>query len=68
MRNVTVTVSCSGGKCLASIQTQRELKPALPKVASAIGVDIGVARFARTAGWAHRHAPKKSWKFSTFVQ
>jgi putative transposase len=41
-----VTVSQAGGKWFASIQTRREVEPALPMATSAIGIDVGIARFA----------------------
>ena len=41
-----VTVSQSGGKWFASIQTQREVEQPLPIATTAIGIDVGVARFA----------------------
>ncbi|CAM3842481.1 RNA-guided endonuclease InsQ/TnpB family protein [Bordetella tumulicola] len=41
-----VTVSQSGGKWFASIQTQREVEQPLPSATSAIGIDVGVVRFA----------------------
>ena len=41
-----VTVSQSGGKWFASIQTQREVEQPLPKATTAIGIDVGIARFA----------------------
>ncbi len=41
-----VTVSQSGGKWFASIQTQREVEQPLPTATTAIGIDVGVARFA----------------------
>ena len=41
-----VTVSQSGGKWFASIQTQREVEQPLPSATSAIGIDVGIARFA----------------------
>jgi putative transposase len=41
-----VTVSQSGGKWFASIQTQREVEQPLPMVTTAIGIDVGIARFA----------------------
>jgi putative transposase len=44
LRNVTV--SQSGGKWFASIQTQREVVQPLPLATTAIGIDVGVARFA----------------------
>lgn len=44
LRNVTV--SQSGGKWYVAIQTQREVEPPLPTATTAIGIDVGVARFA----------------------
>jgi putative transposase len=41
-----VTVSQSGGKWFASIQTQREVELPLSTATSAIGIDVGIARFA----------------------
>lgn len=41
-----VTVSQSGGKWFASIQTQREVDQPLPTAMTAVGIDVGVARFA----------------------
>lgn len=41
-----VTVSQSGGKWFVSIQTQREVAQPLPTATSAIGIDVGIARFA----------------------
>ncbi|WP_124948841.1 RNA-guided endonuclease InsQ/TnpB family protein [Sulfuriferula thiophila] len=41
-----VTVSQSSGKWFASIQTQREVEQPLPTVTTAIGIDVGIARFA----------------------
>lgn len=40
-----VTVSCAGGKWYVSIQTEREVDLPLPN-GPAIGIDMGVARFA----------------------
>ena len=41
-----ITISQSGGKWYASIQTEREVSQPVPTVTTAIGVDVGVARFA----------------------
>lgn len=41
-----VTVSQSGGKWLVSIQTEREVEPPIPQARSALGIDLGIARFA----------------------
>jgi putative transposase len=59
LRNVTV--SQSGGKWFVSIQTQRELEQALPKATTAIGIDVGIARFA-TLSDASFIAPINSFK------
>lgn len=40
-----VTVSQSSGKWFASIQTQREVAQSLPTATTAIGIDVGIARF-----------------------
>jgi len=44
LRNVTV--SLRAGKWFVSIQTRREVERPLPKTTSAIGIDMGIARFA----------------------
>ena len=44
VRNVTVSQSC--GKWFASIQTQRDVEQPLPTATTAIGIDVGVVRFA----------------------
>ncbi|MEO8838169.1 MAG: transposase [Herbaspirillum sp.] len=41
-----VTVSQSGGKWFVSIQTQRDIELPLPQSTTAIGIDVGIARFA----------------------
>ena len=41
-----ITVSQSGGKWFASIQTEREVDQPVPKATTAIGIDVGIARFA----------------------
>ena len=40
------TVSLRAGKWSVSIQTEREVAPPAPKATSAIGIDVGIARFA----------------------
>ena len=40
------TVSCSGGKWFVSIQTAREVEQPVTAATSAVGIDMGVARFA----------------------
>jgi putative transposase len=41
-----VTVSSNGGKWYVSIQTEREIAKSLPTSTTAIGIDVGIARFA----------------------
>jgi putative transposase len=41
-----VTVSFSGGRWLVSIQTRRDMDPPVHPATSAVGIDMGVARFA----------------------
>jgi putative transposase len=43
LRNVIV--SQSGGKWFASIQTQREVEQPIPTATTAVGIDVGIARF-----------------------
>jgi len=56
-----VTVSQSGGKWFASIQTQREIKQPLPTATTAIGIDVGISRFATMSDGAFI-APLNSFK------
>lgn len=41
-----ITISKSGDKWFASIQTEREVEQPIPTATSAIGIDMGIARFA----------------------
>ena len=56
-----VTLSQSGGKWFASIQTQREIEQPLPNATTAIGIDVGIARFA-TMSDGRFVAPLNSFK------
>ena len=56
-----VTVSQSGGKWFISIQTQRELEQPLPISTMAIGIDVGIARFATLSNGRYI-APLNSFK------
>lgn len=56
-----VTVSQCGGKWFAAIQTQREVEAPLPTATTAIGIDVGIARFA-TMSDANFIAPLNSFK------
>lgn len=42
----SITVSQNGGKWFASIQTEREVPQPVPTATTAIGIDMGIARFA----------------------
>jgi putative transposase len=44
LRNVTV--SCKGGKWFVSIQTRREMEVVPSATTTAVGIDLGIARFA----------------------
>jgi putative transposase len=50
------TVSLSGGKWFVSIQTERDIEQPLPKATSAIGIDVGIARFATLSDGSHIEA------------
>lgn len=41
-----ITISQSGSKWFASIQTEREVAQSVPTATSAIGIDVGIVRFA----------------------
>lgn len=56
-----VTISQSGGKWFISIQTQREVEQPLPTATSAIGIDVGIARFATMSDESYI-APLNSFK------
>ena len=51
LRNVTV--SATGGHWYAAIQTQQEVPDPVPAASSAIGVDVGIARFATLSDGSH---------------
>src|SRR5258708_7251459 len=40
------TVSCSAGHWFVSLQTEREVEPPVPTATTAIGIDVGIERFA----------------------
>ena len=56
-----ITVSSNGGKWFVSIQTEREVEQPVPAAATAIGIDVGIARFA-TMSDASFLAPLNSFK------
>ena len=51
VKNVTVTHSCA--KWFVSIQTEREVESTLPPATTAIGIDVGVVRFATMSDGSH---------------
>lgn len=59
VKNVTVSQSC--GKWFVSIQTEREVKDPVPKATSAVGIDMGIARFATLSDGTF-YAPLHSFK------
>ncbi|GAB2867763.1 RNA-guided endonuclease TnpB family protein [Pseudoduganella ginsengisoli] len=59
LRNVTV--SQSGGRWYMAIQTRREVEQPLPTATTAIGIDVGVTRFATMSDGAFI-APLNSFK------
>ena len=56
-----VTVSLSGGKWFVSIQTEREVEQPLPQSTTAVGIDLGIARFATLSDGSHLE-PLNSFK------
>ncbi len=56
-----VTVSHKAGKWFISIQTERDVEPPVPQGTSAVGVDMGVARFATLSDGTY-YAPLNSFK------
>ncbi|MFA7607048.1 MAG: transposase [Rhodocyclaceae bacterium] len=59
VKNVTVSQSCS--KWFVSIQTEREIEQPVPQATSAIGIDMGIARFATLSDGTF-YAPINSFK------
>ena len=59
LRNATV--SRSAGKWFVSIQTQREVDPPVPQATRAVGIHVGVARFATMSNGTFL-APLNSFK------
>ncbi len=59
LRNVTV--SLSAGRWFVSIQTGREVADLVPQATSAVGIDVGIARFATFSDGAFL-APLNSFK------
>ena len=55
------TVSHSGGKWFVSIQTEREIEQPIPASTTAIGIDVGIARFATMSDGSHLE-PLNSFK------
>ena len=55
------TVSQSGGKWFVSIQTERQVEQPIPQSSSALGIDMGIARFATMSDGSYL-APLSSFK------
>jgi putative transposase len=53
VRLKNITLSSSGGQWYASIQTERDVQPVVPQSSSAIGIDVGIARFATFSDGSH---------------
>lgn len=58
---VNATISQAAGKWFISIQTQREVDPVVPIATSAVGIDVGIARFATLSNGSFI-APLNSFK------
>ena len=56
-----VTVSHKAGKWFISIQTERDVEPPVPQGTSAVGIDMGIARFATLSDGTY-YAPLNSFK------
>ena len=56
-----ITVSSTNGKWFVSIQTEREVEQPLPIATTAIGIDVGIARFATMSDMSFI-APLNSFK------
>lgn len=56
-----VTVSLNAGKWFVSIQTEREVQAPVPNASSAVGIDMGIARFATLSDGTF-YAPLNSFK------
>ncbi|MEZ2720756.1 RNA-guided endonuclease InsQ/TnpB family protein [Paenalcaligenes hominis] len=56
-----VTVSHKAGRWFISIQTERDVKQPVPQATSAVGIDLGVARFATLSDGTY-YAPLNSFK------
>lgn len=56
-----ITLSCNANRWYASIQTEREMSETVPAATTAIGIDMGIARFA-TLSDGSVMAPLNSFK------
>lgn len=59
VKNVTVSQSC--GKWFVSIQTEREVAQPVPQSTTAVGIDMGIARFATLSDGTF-YAPLNSFR------
>ena len=56
-----ITVSLNAGKWFVSIQTERAVEQPVPQATSAVGIDLGIARFATLSDGTF-YAPLNSFK------
>jgi putative transposase len=56
-----ITVSASGGKWYASIQTMREVEPPVPSATGAVGIDVSIVRLATLSNGSFVE-PRNSFK------
>ena len=56
-----VTVSHKAGRWFASIQTEREVAPPVPQATAAVGIDLGITRFATLSDGTY-YAPLNRFK------
>jgi len=56
-----ITISQSGAKCFASIQTESEVKEPVHSATSIVGIDVGITRLA-TLSYGSHIEPQNSFK------
>ena len=56
-----ITVSCTNGQWFASMQTEQEVAQPLPTATTAVGIDVGISRFATLSDGSHIN-PLNSFK------
>jgi putative transposase len=53
-----ITISCKAGRWFVSIQTEREIELSIPPKGGAIGVDLGVSKFAALSNGQFLESPR----------